>query len=301
MSRVLVTGADGFTGRHLCQALSSAGHDVHGLVRDASCSPVLGVADLHQADLLDSQALHRIVARVRPQRVVHLAAIAFVAHVDVDALYRVNLLGTRHLLAALAGATEQPHAVLLVSSANIYGNATAGVLCETAPPAPANDYAVSKLAMEHMANLWRTRLPLTVVRPFNYIGRGQSTDFVIAKIVNHVQRRAPVLELGNLDVERDFSDVRRVVDAYIRLLDLPSPPLGPFNVCSGVGTPLRQVIELACEIGGHRPEVRVNPAFVRANEVQRLVGSAAALEACIGPLRHYDLHDTLNWIFGVDA
>lgn len=296
MTRVLVTGAEGFTGRHLCEALARAGHEVHGLVRDARCSPVPGTAALHAADLLDTDALQRVVSLVQPHRVAHLAAIAFVAHGDVDALYRVNLIGTRHLLAALAAAPQRPESILLVSSANIYGNATAGVLDETTPPAPANDYAVSKLAMEHMARLWQDRLPLTLVRPFNYIGRGQSTDFVIAKILDHIRRRAPVLELGNLDVERDFSDVRRVIDAYVRLLVRPAPPVGPFNVCSGVGTPLREVIDLACEIGGHRPEVRVNPAFVRANEVQRLVGSAAALEACIGPLQHYALRDTLAWI-----
>lgn len=296
MSRILVTGADGFTGRHLCEALSFAGHEVHGLVRHATCAPVAGTHALHEADLLDTRALNDVMHAVCPERVAHLAAIAFVAHGDIDALYRVNLMGTRHLLEALNQAPAKPEGVLLVSSANIYGNATGGVLTESTPALPANDYAVSKLAMEYMARLWQDRLPITVVRPFNYIGRGQSTDFVIAKIVDHVKRRAPVLELGNLDVERDFSDVRRVTDAYVRLLGLQAPPSGPFNVCSGVGTPLRQVIELVCEIGGHYPEVRVNPAFVRANEVHRLLGSAAALETCIGPLKHYTLNQTLSWI-----
>jgi nucleoside-diphosphate-sugar epimerase len=152
------------------------------------------------------------------------------------------------------------------------------------------------LAMEAMAHLWQSQLPLTVVRPFNYIGRGQSKDFVIAKIADHIRRRAPVIELGNLDVERDFSDVRRVVDAYLKLLSLDEPPNGPLNVCSGLGTSLREIIELACELGGHRPEIRVNPAFVRANEVRVLVGNPAALESCIGPLKTYSLRETMAWI-----
>lgn len=296
VSRVLVTGADGFTGRHLCAALAASGHEVHGLVRAAGGPEVPGAAALHTADLLEPDTVRRVVAQVQPGRVAHLAAIAFVAHDDVDAMYRVNLVGSRHLLAALAALDATPSAVLVASSANVYGNATGGVIDESCPPAPANDYAVSKLAMESMAALWRTRLPLTLVRPFNYIGRGQSNDFVIAKIADHVLRRAPVLELGNLDVERDFSDVRMVVDAYQRLMALPAPPAGPLNVCSGTGTSLREVITLLSELGGHRPEVRVNPAFVRANEVRRLVGSAAALEAAIGTLRRRPLRDTLAWI-----
>lgn len=294
MSRVLVTGADGFTGRHLSAALAQAGHEVHGMVRQPCQVP--GAAALHVAELLDPPAVRGVVERVMPERVAHLAAIAFVAHGDVDTMYRVNIVGTRNLLAALAGLGRLPQAVLVASSANVYGNATGGVIDESCAPAPANDYAVSKFAMEQMAALWRTRLPLTVVRPFNYIGQGQSTDFVIAKIADHVRRRAPVLELGNLEVERDFSDVRMVVDAYVRLLDLPAPPPGPLNVCSGRGTSLDEVIALASELGGHRPEVRVNPAFVRANEVRRLVGSAAALQAQIGPLALRPLRETLAWI-----
>lgn len=296
MSVVLVTGADGFTGRHLCAALAAAGHEVHGLVRDGADTAVPGAAALHAANLMDPEGVRRVVTAVRPARVAHLAAIAFVAHGDVDAMYRVNLLGTRYLLAALAALDNTPSAVLVASSANVYGNATGGVIDETCPPAPANDYAVSKLAMEAMVALWRERLPLALVRPFNYIGRGQSTDFVIAKIADHVRRRAQLLELGNLDVERDFSDVRMVVDAYLRLLALPSPPAGPLNVCSGHGTSLREVIDLLAELGGHRPEVRVNPALVRASEVRRLVGSPAALEGVIGTLLRMPLRETLAWI-----
>lgn len=296
MSVVLVTGADGFTGRYLCAALAAAGHEVHGLVRELNGMAVDGAVSLHVADLTDAAELRRVVTEVRPERVAHLAAIAFVAHEDVDAMYRVNLLGTRNLLAVLARQDPVPVGVLIASSANVYGNAAGGVIDEECRPAPANDYAVSKLAMESMAALWYPKLPLTLARPFNYIGRGQSTNFVIAKIADHIRRRAPVLELGNLDVERDFSDVRVVVDAYQRLLSLSTPPIGPFNVCSGIGTTLREVIDDLSEIGGHRPELRVNPALMRAIEVKSLVGSAARLESEIGPLLRVPLRDTLAWI-----
>ncbi len=300
MSRVLITGVDGFTGRYLAQTLTERGHEVHGLAQRGAQpgqAPPAGVAHMHVADLLDAQALQAAVAQARPERVVHLAAIAFVGHGDVEAIYRTNIVGTRHLLAALAGATHRPETILLASSANIYGNATAGVINESVLPAPANDYAVSKLAMEYMAATWHDRLSITRVRPFNYTGVGQSADFLLPKIIDHYRRRAPVLELGNLDVERDFSDVRMVVDCYRRLLDSPQPG-AVFNVCSGVGHALCDVLEMAATLSGHRPEIRVNPAFVRANEVKKLVGSRAALEAAIGPVRGPALQETLRWMLG---
>ena len=301
MSRILVTGVDGFTGRYLAPALAAEGHEVHGLVQHAPepGQPMQpGVHALHACDLLDPAGLLRVVDQVRPDKVAHLAGIAFVGHGDVSVIYSTNLIGVRHLLAALAtvaGGDAPPSAVLLASSANVYGNSTAGVIDESVPAAPTNDYAVSKLAMEFMAATWQTRLPITVVRPFNYTGIGQSEDFLLPKIVSHFRRRAAVLELGNLDVERDFSDVRTVVGCYARLLQ--SHTAGRvFNVCSGVGHTLHAVLQMAGDISGHMPEVRVNPALVRANEVQKLVGSRAALERAIGAVEGPELRDTLRWM-----
>lgn len=301
MSRILITGVDGFTGRYLAPLLAAEGHEVHGLVQravEADLPLQPGVHALHACDLLDPAGLLRVVDQVRPSKVAHLAGIAFVGHGDVGAIYSTNLVGVRHLLAALAavaGGDAPPSAVLLASSANIYGNSTAGVIDESVSPAPTNDYAVSKLAMEYMAATWHARLPITVVRPFNYTGIGQSEDFLLPKIVSHFRRRAAVLELGNLDVERDFSDVRTVVDCYARLLK--SDTAGQvFNVCSGVGHTLRAVLQMATDITGHMPDVRVNPDFVRANEVQKLVGSRAALERAIGAVEGPSLRDTLAWM-----
>lgn len=298
MSRVLVTGVDGFTGRYLAPLLAQQGHEVHGLVQRepaAGTAPLAGVHALHASDLLDADGLQRVIAAVRPEQVAHLAGIAFVGHGDVGAIYRTNLIGTRMLLGALAAGDAPPSMVLLASSANIYGNSTVGILDETVAPAPANDYGVSKLAMEFMAATWHARLPIVVVRPFNYTGIGQSQDFLLPKIVAHFKRRAPVLELGNLHVERDFSDVRDVVASYQRLLS--APVAGQvFNVCSGEGHALQDVLNMARDISGHQPEIRVNPAFVRANEVLKLVGSRQKLDAAIGHYPRYTLSETLAWM-----
>lgn len=300
-SRVLITGVDGFTGRYLVPELTRLGYEVHGVVRGPQTPALAGVAASHVADLGDAAALARVVDAVRPARVVHLAAIAFVAHGDVDAIYRTNLLGTRNLLEALAGAARSPDAVLLASSANVYGNGLGGVLEESTAPDPANDYAVSKLAMEHVARLYATRLPLVVTRPFNYTGVGQTEDFLIPKIVSHVRRRAPVIELGNLEVERDFSDVRFVAQAYARLLQAPAAIGRTFNVCSGQARSLDDLIARIRRLSGHDFEVRVNPAFVRANEVRTLVGSRARLDAVVGALPAIAIDDTLQWMLGEPA
>jgi len=300
VARILVTGAFGFTGKYLSDVLESCGHEVHRLAArappvDALPRSVAAQSRVHVSDLCDAPKLKSIVDAVRPQRVAHLAAIAFVAHGDVDAIYRTNIVGTRNLLAALATAASRPERVLLASSANVYGNAAAGVVDESTAPSPANDYAVSKLAMEYMANLWRAQLPITTVRPFNYTGVGQSESFLIPKIIAHYKQRAPILELGNLDVERDFSDVRTVVRVYERLL-MSSADGVVVNVCSGVGYSLQQVLDISADLTGHRPEVRVNPAFVRQNEVRRLVGSRARLDALIGRIDGPDFPETVRWM-----
>ncbi len=295
MTRTLVTGAAGFTGRYLAHALAERGHEVHGLVHMHE-PELASVVNAHEADLADLEAVKRIVADVRPDHVVHLAAISFVAHGDIDQMYRSNIVGTRQLLEALAGSPVAPSSVLIASSANVYGNAREGVLDERVPAAPANDYGVSKLAMEYVAKLYAPRLPIIVVRPFNYTGRGQSTNFLLPKIVAHARERAPVIELGNLDVARDFSDVRTVAAAYAKLLTEPAAIGELYNICSGRAVSLETVVEMVSELSGHSLQVAVNPAFVRADEVRTLCGSAAKLERVIGPLDAIPLRQTLDWM-----
>lgn len=291
--RALITGVEGFTGYYVSNELRSYGYEVFGIGHHGLGSVKPGA---FQVDICDLPALRRVVEEVQPDVVVHLAAISFVAYGEADSIYRVNVLGTRNLLEALASLPRIPRAVLLASSANVYGNASVELIDESVIVAPANDYAVSKLAMEYVAKLWMDRLPIVVTRPFNYTGVGQAHHFLIPKIVGHFQRRAPVIELGNLDVERDFSDVRWVAQTYIRLLDVV--PAGQVvNVGSGRVVSLRDILSMMSQISGYDIEVRVNPAFVRANEVRRLQGDMSRLKRLIGDYSSIPLMETLLWMF----
>jgi nucleoside-diphosphate-sugar epimerase len=290
--RALITGLRGFTGYYVAAELTAAGYRVFGTVLPGEQTG----PDIFEVDLCDRKAVTAMVEQVQPDVVVHLAAIAFVAHCDAELMYRVNVAGTRNLLEALAAARHQSSAVLLASSANIYGNADVKLIDENVPPAPANDYAVSKLAMEYMARLWMDRLPIIIARPFNYSGRGQAENFLLPKIVSHFRRGERKIELGNLAIARDFSDVRTVAVAYRRLL-AAAPSGQAFNICSGQSYSLGAVIDTVASLAGYRIDVEVNPAFVRSNDVLSLAGNNDKLTSVVGALEPIPLVETLRWMY----
>jgi GDP-6-deoxy-D-talose 4-dehydrogenase len=282
-SRVLITGGSGFTGRYIINRLLADGYEVV----DPEATGAF--------ELAEAAGVRVTVERASPDFVIHLAALSFVGHGDPSAFYRVNAVGTTNLLDALVTLPKRPRRVLLASSANVYGNATDDPITEQTPASPVNHYAASKLAMEHLAAAYRDRLPICITRPFNYTGVGQRPDFLIPKLVGHFAARRPFVELGNLDVVRDFSDVRAVTEAYMRLLRLDVPP--PLtNICSGVGRSLRWILSELERLSGHHLEVRTNPALVRTQEVRRLVGSASTLTAAIGHLPNQEFQETLAWM-----
>lgn len=277
--KILLTGSAGFTGRFFQKAAIAAGHEIIAL----------------DADLTDKAAVATQVARIEPDAVVHLAGISFVGHADDAAFYSVNVVGTTHLLSALVELQNPLKKVLLASSANVYGNCEASPISERQEPAPMNHYATSKLAMEHMARTYIDRLPIVMTRPFNYTGPGQAPQFLLPKLVSHFATRAKSIELGNLNVEREFNDVRMVCDAYLSLLNKGEPG-ETYNVCSENPFTLEHVLKMLTTLTNHRLQVDVNPDFVRANEVHRLCGSPDKLLHCTGSLPVYKLEETLAWM-----
>ncbi|MBS0883637.1 GDP-mannose 4,6-dehydratase [Pantoea sp. JGM49] len=290
--KALITGIKGFTGQYMAADLSAAGYEVYGF----GSTPAQNSLRYFQIDLTDPAQVKNAIDSIQPDVIVHLAAIAFISHADPNAFYNVNLCGTRNLLQALSESVKRPDAVLIASSANVYGNNTPGKLAESVPARPANDYAVSKLAMEYMTSLFYDKLPVIITRPFNYTGAGQAGDFLIPKIVKHFRERKDVIELGNIDVWRDFSDVRDVVKIYTALLH--SCSFGKtVNVASSKMHSLREVIDLCESLTGHDIKIEVNPDFVRPNEIKELCGDITLLRSIVGETTSkIPLRDTLKWM-----
>ncbi|GMR16410.1 MAG: GDP-mannose 4,6-dehydratase [Gammaproteobacteria bacterium] len=275
----LVTGIEGFTGRFVQAELEANGHTVVGL----------------NSDLTDADAIANEVLDLQPEAVIHLAGLAFVGENNANAFYDVNLIGTRNLLDALAKHALKLSNVLVTSSANVYGNSTGGMLDESVKPNPSNDYAVSKLAMEYMTRLWSKKLSFCIVRPFNYTGVGQDGRFLIPKIVRHFRDKEAVIELGNLDVWREFGDVRTVATIY-RMLIENCPVAETLNVCTGQTYSLKEVIALCEKLTGHKIEIKVNPEFVRENEVRELKGDNSRLRKLVDNFDLYTFEETLSWM-----
>jgi nucleoside-diphosphate-sugar epimerase len=278
--RLLLTGADGFTGRHLSCAARAAGYEVFEL----------------QGDLQDVEGVKTQVARIAPTHVIHLAGLSQVTGEEQLAYYGVNLLGSINLLNALSNLPKAPQKVILASSANVYGNTPNSPITELQAPTPVSHYAMSKLAMEYMSQPFLDRLPIVILRPFNYTGLGHAPHFIIPKIVDHAVQRASSIELGNLDVLREYNDVRDVCEIYLRLL-IEGVSGETYNVASGRSYSLHQVLQTLEKISGHCLQTKLNPQFLRSNEIFELAGDPSKLERCIGPILWRSLDDTLGWMY----
>lgn len=277
--RVAVTGADGFTGRFVRMALKDRGIDCIAW----------------SADLTDPDAVEQEVSATEFDHVIHLAAKAFVDTADWEKFYQVNQIGAFRLLDSVA--RHRPGArCLLASSAQVYGPSASGLIEESSSTNPTNHYAISKFAMEQGAALWRQKLELVMVRPFNYTGLGQSTDYLLPKIVDHFRRGAPIIELGNTWVQRDFGDVRAVAEAYAGLISAKRV-MATINIATGRVWSINEVLGILADLAGYEIEVKVNPAFVRSNDVPVLGGSISRLRKNLPDWQPRDLADTLEWMY----
>jgi nucleoside-diphosphate-sugar epimerase len=273
--RVLITGIDGFTGQHLEKFLLKNGFEVFGtVISDSPQENYLTCNIQNQSEVLS------VIERSRPEYIIHLAAISFVGEENASLIYDVNILGTQNILDALLKASITPKKVILASSATVYGNQNSEILDESMCPKPVNHYGISKLAMEHVAQTYFNKLDIIITRPFNYSGVGQAEHFLIPKIVKHYTEKKKEVELGNLHVAREFNDVDYVIHVYYELMisEIKSQIV---NLSSNKAIKLLDVIDAMNELAGYSIDVKVNPAFVRENEIASLSGSCEKLYALI--------------------
>jgi GDP-4-dehydro-6-deoxy-D-mannose reductase len=301
--RVLVTGADGFAGRHLCALLRAAGDEVveaHGPRAEGVNSDALNF------DIADLAAVRPAVERARPEGIIHLAGFSSVArsHGNPARVFAVNALGTVNVLTAVRELASEAR-VVLISSGEVYGPLPEGARAtEEQPLVALSPFAASKVAAE-LAGLQFHRsygLKVVVARPFNHLGAGQDPIFVVPQFA--MQLRAiqhgkvdPVLRTGNLGTVRDFSHVKDVVAAY-RLLLTAGVPGQTYNISSGVGRTIRSVLEEMLALSGVSARIELDPARVRPSEIQNMVGSPDKLRA-LGWEPKHTVTDALRAVLGM--
>lgn len=287
--KVLIIGIESFTGKHLENFLTSCGFEVSGtsFLRTAK-------SNAFQCDITDKTSIKNVIEKVLPNTIINLAGISFVGNAQKELFYSVNVLAVENILEAILEIDNYtPNKVMLVSSATVYGNQESPILDESMAPNPINHYGISKLAMEQIAKTYFDKLNIIVTRPFNYTGRGQEAHFLIPKIVSHYKAHKIEIELGNIDVYREFNDVSYVCEIYKRLLDseIKSEIV---NVCSNRVIALKKVIEQMDEVAGYKIMIKINPAFVRENEIVSLSGSTDKLFALVGEVNQKDFKQTLK-------
>lgn len=278
MRKLLITGEGGFVGRN-----------IRAMAQDIR--PAFGwelVPAPAAYDLRDQASLDALVAATRPDGVIHLAGISFVpdSFKDPEATLQINLIGTLHLLQALKKAGFAGP-FLYVSSGDVYGRLGALDLPveEDHLPHPANPYAVSKLAAEALCRQWAQteNFRILVARPFNHVGPGQREDFVLATMARQIVRirrglQLPFIQVGDIDVKRDFLDVRDVISAYLHLLDKGQNG-EIYNVCSGKDRVIRDLILTLQRLAGVAAELQQDAARFRPTDQREVVGSNRKLIA----------------------
>lgn len=298
--RVLLTGATGFVGTALMQSVSSG-------TTDNSHENVQIVPAPAELDLRDADAVAQAVTSARADAVIHLAARSAVpeSFSDPHGTYAVNFIGTLNLLCALRS-TGFSGRFLYVSSGDVYGAVPVADLPirEQRPLAPRSPYAVSKAAAELLCGQWERShdIDMVICRPFNHIGPGQDRRFAVSEFAAQLVEikrtgAAPILNVGNIDVTRDFLDVRDVVRAYFLLLDRGRRGV-IYNICSGRERSLRSMIELLSERLGLNVEIRVDSTRVRGNEQARVAGCPDRLIADTGWVPRARLEETVGRIIG---
>jgi GDP-4-dehydro-6-deoxy-D-mannose reductase len=289
--RVVVTGSSGFVGRWILKRLQD--EDMRDIV---SVYPLFEQSpDPHEGDISNQTAVADAIGRLKPDCVLHLAAIANPSEGGKDPrrLWDVNVLGTFNL--AYAMLDQVPGARLIfVSSSDVYGssfNIGEQPISEDAPARPVRPYGASKLAAEVLlGQLSYEGLQTLIFRPFNHTGPGQSAAYVVSSFARQIAaieagRNEPVLRVGNLDAKRDFLDVRDVVEAYIRAIVRPSLVSdGVVNLATGSPVSVASILETMlgmCECK-EKIQVHVDPNLMRPSEIPVMSGDRTKARALLG-------------------
>ena len=305
---VLLTGACGFVGKTLLPMLLAKGYRV----TCTSISPTSlegGGADWVTLDINNSAAVSRVIEQVKPSHVIHLAAQSHVptSFRDPRNTWQTNVMGTLNLLEAVKAHCSEAF-FLFVSSSEVYGESFKAEvpLRESAACMPMNPYAASKRAAElAVEQYFRQGLAGVIARPFNHIGPGQSPEFVTASFAQQIAvieagKQKPVLQVGNLDAQRDFLDVRDVCAAYLALLELATVDIEErvFNIASGEPCRIDDVLKLLLQQSSKEIGIEQDPQRMRPSDILLAAGDCSRIHSLSGWQASCDLSDTLAELLG---
>jgi GDP-4-dehydro-6-deoxy-D-mannose reductase len=303
--RCLITGINGFAGSHLTEALLAKGYAVSGIEKEGNfpnLSHLSGRLQLFLGDILDKERMLELVKQVQPDYVFHLAAQPSVAlsFKEPELTHTTNVIGTQNVLDAVR--EQAPSArILLTCTADEYGNVSEADLPikETHRLAPTSPYAKSKKEVEELAIRYHKKYSSEIVisRSFNHTGPRQAPEFVLSDWARQVAeiesgKQKPIIHVGNLEVRRDFLDVRDVVEAYITLV-LKGAPGEVYNVCSGKARSLREYLDLLITLCPKKISVKVDSERLRPVDNPVYCGDNTKLKK-LGWRQSIDIKDTLK-------
>lgn len=303
MARVLVTGCDGFVGRVLVRRFAADGHEVWGVDRSSGGADIATERRI-VCDLTDRDAVTDAFDRARPDRVVHLAAQASVRESFDHPIPTIlnNTVPTFHILNWLKGAGHSAVRLLAIGSAEEYGTVPPErlPLGEDTPVNPSSPYALAKSIQNQTCRAFAGlyHVDVVITRSFNHTGAGQRDSFVLPSFARQISeikagKREPTLHVGNLDVRRDFLDVRDVCNAYAALLDAGVAG-ETYNVCSGTSYRIRDLLDRLCELAAVDVEIEVDPDRLRPVDMPELRGDAGKLVTATGWKPAHPMDDTLQ-------
>ncbi|UYP48035.1 GDP-mannose 4,6-dehydratase [Candidatus Lokiarchaeum ossiferum] len=296
--KALITGSEGFVGPYLVSLLQRKDFIVYGtdLVNEQRST----VDYYYRLDITDPVQINETLSKILPDIVFHLAGFssASKSFQFPDICHNVNVEGTRNLLDAIVQTQKEDIKIIVISSAEVYGDPQTIPISESHPISAKNPYGESRILQEELCLKYvkNYNLKINIARSFNHTGPNQTDTFVISsfakQIVQIENKRLQSLKVGNLDAIRDFSDVRDVVNAYFELSQLRTYG-GIYNICSGKGYSIKYLLQILIDNAKCEIDVKQDPNRMRPSEIKELIGDNSRIKSISSWTPKYNIEDTL--------